>query len=85
MPGRSARDRGDDHVDVRLGIELAARVVLEHGIDEVARAHGLATAIAIVAARFGELLFRPGHGLTHREAMGGEQTFVARDVSQHAC
>ena len=53
----------DDDVEVRLRVELAARVVLEHGIGEIAGTDGIALGVVGISAAFGEVLFDPGHGL----------------------
>ena len=71
-----------DRVDMGLGIERAARVVLEEGVEEVAGLDGDLLA-ADVLAGLGEVALDPGHGLAdrlHLDAVGSEDPLVAGDI-----
>jgi hypothetical protein len=77
-------DRSHHDMDMRLGIELAAGVMLEHGPDEIARPHRLAIAAALIGTHLGMGLFHPLHGLAHRLPMLLKQAGVTAHQSQHA-
>src|SRR3546814_5824475 len=63
---RHACEIGDHGMDMTLGIESAARVVLEEGIDEIA---GLDRDLAAlhIAPSFREILLDPRHGFRSEE------------------
>src|SRR3546814_13627768 len=69
-------------MDMTLGIESAARVVLEEGIDEIS---GLDRNLAAlhIAPSFRETLLDPRHGLGDRGHVGGEDALVPCDIGHH--
>src|SRR3546814_10703532 len=74
---RHACESGDHGMDMTLGIESAARVVLEEGIVESA---GLDRDLAAlhIAPSFREILLDPRHGFGDRGHVGGEDALVDR-------
>ena len=75
---------GNDYMDMRLRVELAARVVLEQGIGQMLGTDGIAFGIVDIGPSLGECLLDPAHGLTNCLHMGSEQALVAGDIGQDA-
>ena len=77
-----AREIGDDGMDMRLGVEGPARVVLEEGIDEIAGPERDLLAVDILAT-LGEVGLDPFHGRLDRCHIGVEHPLVACDIGHH--